>query len=461
MRWLFPFLVIGAGSAGLFAQEKFDDPFSDRFQKEQAAINAAPDTWEITCEVFSLPMKDAANLRRRYQDSEKIYAEVRKRVDGGTAILEEFGVLRTSHTGKAATNSIEEYLYPTEYDPAELPNYIGQGSPEHDTSGVSTPANPTSYEKQDLGFTMEVGFTAKESPETIKVDLEVNRVTLKSRDSWGKEKAEAQVPQFGVQQIKRAVLLKKEQNTLVGSISPPREDEVGERKTWLLFARGVPAASALEGLAKQNEAGGQVAGVGSAWEVTCEVVSMPQSLAVKFKRDGKSVGDMMALLDGKEAILEELLTTRAANGEVILLTEAIEMSYPTEFEPPEVPPHVNDLTGQPKIEEEIITPASPTSYVIKNVGCQLQLQLTQGEGGEIKWESTFEIVRYLGRVGWGQGASEAEMPRFTSQKLSSELKVPVGVPVILGTITPPNPLQPKEGEPRVWFVLMTALKAKD
>jgi general secretion pathway protein D len=49
---------------------------------------------------------------------------------------------------------IREFIYPTEYEPPEIPT--SSGSSVGETSFPVTPANPTAFEKRDVGITLEV-----------------------------------------------------------------------------------------------------------------------------------------------------------------------------------------------------------------------------------------------------------------------------------------------------------------
>lgn len=60
----------------------------------------------------------------------------------------------TTRSGQAASiQVIDEFIYPTEYEPPELPNSVGITS---SGSFPVTPATPTAFEKRDLGITLEV-----------------------------------------------------------------------------------------------------------------------------------------------------------------------------------------------------------------------------------------------------------------------------------------------------------------
>ena len=69
-----------------------------------------------------------------------------------------------TRSGQSATiKSVREFIYPTEYEPPEIPNSVGGSTISvfgagsvTPTSTVVTPATPTSFETTDLGVTLEV-----------------------------------------------------------------------------------------------------------------------------------------------------------------------------------------------------------------------------------------------------------------------------------------------------------------
>jgi len=73
----------------------------------------------------------------------------------------------TTRSGQAASiQIIEEFIYPTEYEPPELPNQVASSTVIDLVTGIVTgggsssfpvvPATPTAFEKRDLGIAMEV-----------------------------------------------------------------------------------------------------------------------------------------------------------------------------------------------------------------------------------------------------------------------------------------------------------------
>jgi general secretion pathway protein D len=76
-----------------------------------------------------------------------------------------------TRSGQASSvNILREFIYPTEYEPPELPNSVGS-SFGNNTSPV-TPATPTAFEKKDVGISLEV-LPVADANKTM-VDVTVN-----------------------------------------------------------------------------------------------------------------------------------------------------------------------------------------------------------------------------------------------------------------------------------------------
>jgi len=72
-------------------------------------------------------------------------------------------VRRLARSGQTATiEVIREFIYPTEYEPPELPNNVGTTSSNSALGGATTglfpvtPATPTAFETENTGVTLEI-----------------------------------------------------------------------------------------------------------------------------------------------------------------------------------------------------------------------------------------------------------------------------------------------------------------
>ena len=90
-----------------------------------------------------------------------------------------------TRSGQAAEiRVIREFIYPTEYEPPELPNSVGGGGAVDLTTGIFTPAavgvtpvtpaHPTSFETRDVGIIMEVLPTVSQNKRFVDITLAPN-----------------------------------------------------------------------------------------------------------------------------------------------------------------------------------------------------------------------------------------------------------------------------------------------
>jgi general secretion pathway protein D len=85
----------------------------------------------------------------------------------------------TTRSGQAASIFIvEEFIYPTEYEPPELPEGGGGAS-------IVTPATPTAFEKRDLGIILEVLPVADANRRYVDVTLNPEMVEFDGFINYG------------------------------------------------------------------------------------------------------------------------------------------------------------------------------------------------------------------------------------------------------------------------------------
>lgn len=97
-----------------------------------------------------------------------------------------------SRSGERATiEIIREFIYPTEYEPPELPNSVGTFSTNGDNGGASsssfpvTPATPTAFETRNTGVTLEVEPILGEDGYTIDLTFKPEIVEFEGFINYG------------------------------------------------------------------------------------------------------------------------------------------------------------------------------------------------------------------------------------------------------------------------------------
>ena len=241
----------------VFAQEA--DPFADN---SHAVRDSVPKMIQLTYEVFSLSMAEVAALHRKGLSDEQLFTEVSKKGN-----QETFMMVRTRSGQKAMNESIIEQIYPTEYEPPELPNYVG-GSLSKDQvdklkqgavgSGVRdpgtdwiqkgaelgiipvTPVTPTSFETRNEGIIFETEASMGADNSIIDMRIAANHVKLVERAAWSQGVATCELPIFANSGINTGITLRAGKPSLLGTVTPKKEllPEKGEARVWLAFVTG-------------------------------------------------------------------------------------------------------------------------------------------------------------------------------------------------------------------------------
>lgn len=165
--------------------------------------------------------------------------ELRKQVaqlinDGKASVMEN--LLCTTRDGqKATTESIEEFIYPTEYEPAELPlvEKTKEGeTPKIDSDRVdeATGPTPTAFETRNLGPTLEIEPGISEDGKSIGMRLVSEIVHHIGDNIWAEWKgphgnSPIQMPTFYTIRCNTNVTVADGRHALVAALSP--KDEKG------------------------------------------------------------------------------------------------------------------------------------------------------------------------------------------------------------------------------------------
>ena len=199
-----------------------------------------------------------------------------------------------------------------------------------------------------------------------------------------------------------------------------------------------------------------------------EVFSLGMKEAAAIQRSG--IGDeafYKKMLDGLEKMTvkqESFMVLRTLPGNAVKSFEGSVHIYNTEAEPPELPNLVASTGKSVEGEDDAkamdafpVTPATPSAFDSRNVGLGLEFEAALEESGQlIEIRIVASEVTLTGRDSYGQGLSATEMPRFSSQELSTGVTVISGKSSYLGTVNPPPEIQEKDGEQRIWVAFVTA-----
>jgi len=125
-------------------------------------------------------------------DLQEMRDSLEKMIDAGTAQLVETTWVRARSGDRAMTESVEEHIYPTEYDPAEIPNSLGNVAPVVSGADGSsrihmTHAMPTAFETRHVGTTFEIEVLLHDDLSGIDLNLAPEIVTFKGNQDFTRE----------------------------------------------------------------------------------------------------------------------------------------------------------------------------------------------------------------------------------------------------------------------------------
>ena len=237
-------LVAGLGVtlvSGLMAQEPTPefDPLGEQVEGPRLVrvqVEFVEMAHETLTKLLLEPRKGAndADLRK----------QVQKLVDEQKATVVET-MLCTGRSGeRSQAESLKEFIYPTEYEPPEMPNEVhttaGGAKVKSDGRDHATGPTPTSFETRNLGSTLEIEPTVGADGKIIDLRFSPNIVYHVGNETWAEWKgqygdASIRMPTMYSLRLTTALTLLAGQPLLVAALSPKGEDGFPDFKRKLLI----------------------------------------------------------------------------------------------------------------------------------------------------------------------------------------------------------------------------------
>lgn len=166
-------------------------------------------------------------------DATKLREQVKDMVSKNEAKVIETQIAIARSGQKATSESIHEFIYPTEYEQPSLPGtFDGTKKNSSHSSTIAVPPIPTAFETRNLGSTLEVEPTVSKDNRLIDLRFVPELVWHTRNVTWHEGKDQlgnpfhVQMPDIYTLRLNTALTLVSGQYALAGVLSP--KDEKGE-----------------------------------------------------------------------------------------------------------------------------------------------------------------------------------------------------------------------------------------
>jgi len=190
-------------------------------------VQAADHDVGILVEHIEIDERSATKLLRSLggkSDAAALREALRVKVEAGEAKVSATSYVRTKSGQRAKIQSTHEFIYPTEFDPPNLPQQLsGPIAPGVD---ITTHSNPTAYEMRPVGGTLEVDPVVNEGGKTIEINIAPELVEFVGYSKYGKDETEVKQPIFYTMKASTSLTVASGSYVLLG-VYTPRSTEGG------------------------------------------------------------------------------------------------------------------------------------------------------------------------------------------------------------------------------------------
>lgn len=458
--------------------------------------------------VFTLPKAEGLALLAQDMDDRALFDHLQTTTKTTPEVLEKLLVITSAEEGELQLLQSDQLIYPTEFDPQQLPQTIAIGdsklvtllnklldpepdppqpppqavpvpkpapppteepAPRHPVNaglGVITSITPTAFELRDLGDQLALGLGEGG------MTLSFSCTRLAGMQNFNGELC----PQFASRKLvtclPRIAGVPLFLGTLNASQKTGGEFENPKESVSLAFLTSKPAPLPVS--ADRHHLAKDATDVLARLEVFSLLKTNAAALVGSDVEDNVFYSRLTSAVTAGSARLEAILSRRVPLDDEVEISECDEHIYPVEFDPPQVvrelviadnkliedlragrqtgtgvaPPAANPHNGG----FGLMTKVSPTGFETRSVGTQLVINVARDEQ-QLTLTATPKLSRLLGHrtyAGVGQ-------PMFGVQSLTTSRPARLGVPLLLGTLSRPldTGLPESEKEDRLWFAFIT------
>lgn len=231
--------------APLQAQSSFDPTGEQAEAYLPRQIRTEVEYIEMSLEQMTALMAD----EKASQTDTSLRQHISELIKKEKAEIIESQMVITRSGEKSTTESIQEFIYPTEFEPAQLVNSAktnddkSQDDEKLSNIHLATGPTPTAFESRNLGATLEIEPTLGESSQYIELRL-MPEIAYHIENikwaSWKDKRGEAdiQLPTIYTLRVSTALTLANKKPALVAALSPKDDRGVTDfSRKILIFAK--------------------------------------------------------------------------------------------------------------------------------------------------------------------------------------------------------------------------------
>ena len=409
--------------------------------------DAAQEPQSITLLTEWIEMEQA-DLRKLLLDDQilleghQLREEIRSLTEDGRADIIEALAIRARPGQRGKTESIEELVYPSEYDPPET-NSTGEGV---------TPPCPAAFESRNLGFTVEFDSSWATSA-LIGLTLNIERVAFLGMKKWTQQEYLYQMPEIYTIRDNSSCLLRSERYRLIGTHTPHAPSDPKRKDPRVLvfvranFAHPPPKQAGL--LAKrptQDEAAFLFETIETT-QIRLNELLYEEKLSMRGPELYQAL--LQDVSSGAATAVDTSLVT-GRTGQKMKLESVLESIYPSEYDGP----FLSDNGAR-------IIASSPAAWETRHVGRSFEIDCGRRDGEYLEVSIKPEHTALIDHIFWGKEEARERYPVFHQQTTSIDSWMLNGERFLVGSFLPPKPAaKDRSGSIRLLFVRAEVWSAK-
>ena len=438
----------------------------------------------LVLEVYALDKNDALAVLESERGSGARYRRVVELAANGKARLDTLTALPTKSGQKAVTESVDEVIYPTEYNAASS------------KGGLAT---PITFYTRYVGDMVEIEPVLGPDGHTCEISMVPQHVSLVGFRDFGGMPDDPRVSQpfFNTQKLTMTTSLQCNEPHYLGSLTPPREAGLGggaNAEVWLAFVRInliAPTAAEMKPPAKPMD--------WSALDLEYSFYSLDRAAAREILIAPPGIHapwkELQALLAEKKASFEHIVSVKTKSGQKATAEEIQEVRYSTESKPPSLarstetttrtttsrpglvisrtPDPATDMKATTTTESATVvrelpnadgargTPASMGSFETRNAGMTIEVEPVVGpDSMTIELSHALRGIGFLGDLKTtGVAAQYPAQPLFEARTITTSMTILGGQHTLAGTFNPPGAdgVNDRTDTGRTWLVFVRAV----